>query len=95
MRSGGLTLGKPGRRLGKARRHWWANGWTWTYALIALTMGAAALVFKLHWSSSCACSSPLVDTHSTFLLEAIVIALIAVFWMVQTVDRWDERAPQY
>ena len=32
-------------------------------------------------------SSRLVDDHATFLLEAIVIGLLGIFWTLQTIDR--------
>ena len=71
---------------------WLRNWWMWGYGALALAMVAAAAVFKLGddqllsgWSY----------THRTFLLEAIVIFLLAVYWVVQTIDRWGERAPKY
>jgi hypothetical protein len=36
-----------------------------------------------------------VDEHATFLVEAILIALIGVFWTLQTIDRRKEGAPPY
>ena len=69
---------------------WW-NRWVWIYGLLALAMVVAAAVFKLGGSLL----PDWWDSHSTFLLEAIVILLLAVFWVLQTIDRWDERAPRY
>ena len=35
------------------------------------------------------------DDHATFLVEAILIALIGIFWTLQTIDRRDKGAPTY
>ncbi|MGI9645533.1 MAG: hypothetical protein ACR2O6_09520 [Ilumatobacteraceae bacterium] len=53
----------------------------WLYALIAGSMVAAAVVvFAVgdRWD------------HGVLILEAIEIALFAVFWIIQTVEHWDE-----
>ena len=36
-----------------------------------------------------------VDDHATFLLEAILIGLLGVFWTLQTIDRRGKGAPTY
>jgi len=79
------------RWLKRWRTPWWDNRWVWIYGLLAIAMAAAVVVFKLGGSLL----PDWWDSHSTFLLEAIVIFLLAVFWVLQTIDRWDERAPRY
>jgi hypothetical protein len=36
-----------------------------------------------------------LDDHATFVLEAILIALLGVFWSLQTIDRRNDGAPTY
>lgn len=36
-----------------------------------------------------------VDDHATFLVEAILIALLVLFWSLQTIDRRHEGASTY
>jgi hypothetical protein len=71
---------------------WWTDAWVWLYGALATAMLVAAAVFKLGGDRLL---SGWYASHRTFLLEAIVIALLAVFWVVQTIDRWDEGAPRY
>ncbi|MFF0372338.1 hypothetical protein [Micromonospora sp. NPDC005087] len=55
------------------------------YAWFARILLGAAAVGTLLW---------LVDWISLFLLEIVVAAFFAVFWMVQTIERWrDEPGP--
>jgi hypothetical protein len=67
--------------------------WTRIYGLVALAMLLAAGVIRVgdHFDLF----SGWVDDHATFLLEAILIALIGVFWTLQTIDRRGEGAPRY
>jgi hypothetical protein len=69
--------------------------WVWFYSLVAAAMVLVALVIKggdhFGWFSGW----DWVDDHATFLVEAILIALIGVFWTLQTIDRRDKGAPTY
>jgi hypothetical protein len=35
------------------------------------------------------------NDHATFLVEAILISLIGVFWVIQSIDRRKTGAPTY
>lgn len=66
------------------------RGWAMTYFALASTMslGAAAIYWWPHaWGST-----EFFD-HLVFWLEAWMILGVAVFWLLQTVDRWDDGAP--
>lgn len=69
------------------------NKWAWFYGILTLSMVAAAGIIKggdhLHWFSGWA------DVHATFLVEAILIFLLGVFWVLQTIERRSEGAPTY
>ena len=67
--------------------------WVWFYGLTAATMMLTALVIKVgdHFDLF----SGWVDNHATFLLEAILIALLGIFWVLQTIDRRAKGAPAY
>jgi FtsH-binding integral membrane protein len=54
------------------------------YAWIARIMLGGAVVGVVLW---------LVDWISLFLLEIVVAAFFAVFWMVQTIERWRDEPP--
>jgi len=56
--------------------------WFWTYASIAAAMVIGALVIVL---------TRAFGEHTTFALETYEIALFAVYWVVQTVEKWDEE----
>lgn len=64
--------------------------WELTYWALAAAMAGSALVVGLTGGT---------DTwwgrHSTFLTEAILIVLLAAFWVVQTIDRRLDDAPRY
>ncbi len=64
--------------------------WALTYWGLAglMTVGAAAIYFL---------GDEISDDfagHRTFWLEAWMISLLAVFWILQTCDRWREGAPR-
>ena len=67
--------------------------WVWFYGLVAATMALTAIVIKVgdHFDLF----SGWVDDHATFLLEAILIALLGIFWVLQTIDRRAKGAPTY
>ncbi|HEX5087996.1 MAG TPA: hypothetical protein VFV89_09310 [Nocardioides sp.] len=67
--------------------------WVWFYGLVAATMVLAAVVIK--GGDHLDLFSGWVDDHATFLLEAILIALLGVFWTLQTIDRRAKGAPRY
>ena len=64
-----------------------------TYWLLAATMVGSALVIGL--TGAAAGADGWYGRHSTFLIEAVLIVLLAVFWIVQTIDRRHEGAPTY
>lgn len=55
--------------------------WRRWYAFVAAAMvlGASIGVFKLF------------DPYHTFVLEAVEIVLFAAYWIVQTIENWDEK----
>jgi hypothetical protein len=55
--------------------------WFWTYAAIAAAMVIGALVIVL---------TRVAGEHTTFALETYEIALFAFYWVVQTVEKWNE-----
>jgi hypothetical protein len=67
--------------------------WVWSYALLAGLMVVTAVVIK--GGDRLDLFSGWVDDHATFLLEAILIALLGIFWILQTIDRRDQGAPTY
>lgn len=67
--------------------------WVWFYGLTAATMVSTALVIKV--GDRFGLFSGWVEQHATFLLEAILIALLGVFWVLQTIDRRAKGAPTY
>jgi hypothetical protein len=56
--------------------------WFWTYAAIAAAGVIGALVIVL---------TRAFGQHTTFALETYEIALFAVYWVVQTVEKWNEE----
>lgn len=66
--------------------------WRWTYWVLGVAMLATAAFIYL------TASSLWEDTwwavHKIFLIEAVLIFLLAVFWTVQTIERRDEGAPR-
>lgn len=63
------------------------------YWLLAAAMVGSALVIGVTGGSPDA--EGWYGRHSSFLLEAVLIVLLAVFWIVQTIDRRHEGAPTY
>lgn len=64
-----------------------------TYWLLAAAMVGSAAVIGL--TGGLADADGWYARHSTFLTEAVLIVLLAVFWVVQTIDRRHEGAPSY
>lgn len=67
--------------------------WVWFYGGVAAAMVLAAIVVK--GGDQFGLFHGWVDDHATFLVEAILIALLGVFWSLQTIDRRKEGAPRY
>ena len=67
------------------------TAWEIGYWVLAVVMAGSALVIKLTAGSD----GSWYDRHSTFVMEAILIGLLAVFWVVQTIDRRHDGAPTY
>lgn len=67
--------------------------WVWFYGLVAGAMVLSAVVIK--GGDHFDLFSGWVDDHATFLVEAILIGLLGVFWVLQTIDRSDKGAPKY
>ena len=63
------------------------------YWLLAAAMVGSAVVIGVTGGSADAAGW--YGRHSIFLLEAVLIVLLAVFWIVQTIDRRHEGAPTY
>ena len=76
------------------RTPWW-DRWVWLYGGLALLMGLSAAVIKIGDHHGLFSGWSFVDVHATFVLEAIVIALLAVYWILQTIERRDSGAPTY
>ncbi len=73
----------------------WSNTWAWMYTTCAIAMAVVAVVVKAGDKLGLFSWWPWVDEHATFVVEAILITLIGVFWMIQTFDRRREGAPRY
>jgi hypothetical protein len=69
------------------------GGWRWTYWALGVGMIAAAAFIFL--TANWLWEGTWWADHKIFLIEAALIFLFAVFWLVQTFDRYDERAPTY
>lgn len=69
--------------------------WVWFYGLVAAAMVSAAVVIKGGDKVDLFSRWTWGDDHPTFLVEAILIALIGIFWILQTIDRRDTGAPTY
>lgn len=69
--------------------------WVWFYGVVAAAMVLVAVVIKAGDSLGLFSGWDWVDDHATFLVEAILIALIGIFWTLQTIDRRNEGAPTY
>lgn len=62
--------------------------WASTYGLLALTMSIGAAL--IHWWGW---GSVEFEEHRTFWLETWMIAGLLVFWVLQSIDRWNDGAP--
>lgn len=69
--------------------------WVWRYRCLAGAMVLTATVIKGGDRIKLFSGWEWVDDHATFLVEAILIALIGVFWILQTIDRRGKGAPTY
>ncbi|MDR7251582.1 membrane protease YdiL (CAAX protease family) [Nocardioides sp. BE266] len=67
--------------------------WFWLYGSLGVAMVVTAVVFK--GGDKVGLFSGWLDSHATFVVEAILIAFIAVFWIFQTIERRKDRAPTY
>lgn len=67
-----------------------APRWARTYWGLAAGMAVGAAVLYL-WPE--AWGSPDFVAHQVFWIEAWMIAGVAAFWLLQTLDRWDDGAP--
>ena len=72
-----------------------AREWAWSYGLVAAAMVVAAIVVKGGDRIGLFSEWEWLDAHATFVVEAILIALIGVFWVLQTIDRREQGAPSY
>lgn len=74
-----------------------SNGRRWAryYTLTGSAMVVSALVVKGGDKLDLFDGWPWLDAHATFVVEAILIALIGVFWVLQTVERRHQGAPSY
>lgn len=75
-------------RVDQRTRRRWAAG----YAALGVGMGLAAGFVSVTagrwWGEAYA-------EHETFIVEAVLIGLLGVFWVLQTIDRRKEGAPTY
>lgn len=67
--------------------------WFWIYGSLGVAMVVAAVVLK--GGDAVGLFSGWLDAHATFVVEAVLIAFIAVFWVFQTIERRKDRAPTY
>jgi cytochrome bd-type quinol oxidase subunit 2 len=67
--------------------------WVWFYGIVAALMAVAIVILK--GGDRLDLFSGWLDDHATFVLEAILIALLGVFWSLQTIDRRNDGAPTY
>lgn len=71
--------------------------WVWLYGSLGTLMVLTAVVIKggdrLDWFDTW--FGGWLDTHATFVLEAILIVLLGVYWLMQTIQRRAEGAPTY
>lgn len=82
---------EPWWRRWKPWRQW--NRWVWFYGLLAAAMVMSAAVLKI--GDALGWFSGWVDIHATFLLEAMLIVLLGVYWVFQTIERRSDEAPAY
>jgi hypothetical protein len=74
---------------GHTGKGWWGR----TYWVLGVGMIAAAAFIFL--SASWFWEDTWWGEHKIFLIEAALIFLFAVFWLVQTFERYDDGAPTY
>lgn len=67
--------------------------WVHLYGWLGVAMVVAAVVVK--GGDAVGLFSGWLDSHATFVVEAILIAFIAVFWVFQTIERRHQGAPTY
>jgi hypothetical protein len=91
---GKVRSGGPHEKWWKVRT-WriWTNTWAILYGVCAFAMAVTAIVLK--GGDAIGIYSGWWDDHATFLVEAILIFLIGVFWVIQTIDRRKTGAPKY
>jgi hypothetical protein len=70
-----------------------ATKWAVYYGIVAGLMVLAAIVIK--GGDKLDLFSGWLDDHATFLVEAILIGLLGIFWSLQTIDRRNEGAPRF
>ena len=63
--------------------------WAWTYWAIAVLMVVGAVAIFVETRNG----SDGFATHRVFWLEAWMISWLGLFWVLQTIDRWNEGAP--
>jgi len=69
----------------KAIEHWEERDeevWFWVYAVVAVLMVLGGILIP---------TTRVFDEHTVFALEAYEIAFFAFYWIVQTVENWDEE----
>lgn len=69
--------------------------WVRLYGSVAVAMVVTAVVIKGGDAIGAFSRWDWLDDHATFLVEAILIGLIGVFWILQTIDRRKDGAPTY
>ncbi|MBZ5736671.1 hypothetical protein [Nocardioides mangrovi] len=83
----------PGPWWARWRPVWWDDPWTWVYGALAGLMILTVVIVR--GGDALGLYSGWLDIHATFVLEAILIGLLGVFWVCQTIDRRHEGAPAY
>jgi len=93
--AGGADKAVPWWRRWKPVADW--DRWVWLYGSLGTLMVLPAVVIKggdrLDWFDGW--FGGWLDTHATFVLEAILIVLLGVYWVMQTIQRREEGAPTY
>jgi len=71
--------------------------WVWLYGGLGILMVLVAVVIKvgdqLDWFDGW--FDGWLDTHATFTLEVVLIVLLAVYWILQTIQRRKTGAPTF
>jgi hypothetical protein len=76
------------RQTGDAQRG--SRRWMWAYGVLGLVMVVAAVAI---WGLGRANQGNAFGDHWVLIIEASLISLFALFWMLQTVERRNEGAP--